>query len=42
MNKKLYVAPEFEEVKIVTNVILCASGDPDEETGESPKSDEEI
>ena len=42
MNKKFYVAPEMEELLLETCGMLCVSGDPDEDTGESPKSDTEI
>ena len=42
MDKKFYFAPEMDELELEVASMLCASNgldDPDEETGESPKSD---
>ncbi len=45
MNKKLYFAPETEELEIEIAGMLCVSNDLtdiDDETGEAPQSDKEI
>lgn len=42
MDKKFYFAPEMDELELEVASMLCASNgldDPDEDTGEAPKSD---
>ena len=41
MDKKMYFEPEMEVVELKLQGMLCVSGDPDEDSGESPKSDDE-
>ena len=43
MDKKMYFEPEMEVILIQTSALLSGSlVDPDEDTGEAPKSDDEI
>ena len=42
MDKKMYFEPEMEVINLKLQGMLCASGDPDEDSGEAPKDDEEI
>ena len=42
MEKKFYEMPEVEVIDLMLEGQILSASDPDEETGEAPKSDTEI